>query len=364
MKQTNFGLSIMLVLLITSLTPQVAAAAKTDIVVLENGDAVTGEIKSLEFGELRYSTDSMGTVNVEWEEIVSLKSDQSLQVEVASGARYFGNLYTAGANGLVGVGRGDNVQEIDLSNIVRITPIETDEKIWNRMEGSVKFGFDTDKASEVTRGYLNANVRYRTRTYLLGLDINSSFTDQPGAPTTENQNIGVNYQRFRANRWFTDWFTSVEKNDEQGIEQRLLAGGGIGRYFVQNNDNQFSLLAGLVATRTSFVDLVPVPVPVPVPGPLPTVGAEPDTTDAEGKVEIKYLHRRRDPDSDIIFTTDIYPRLDDFSSYRSNSDLTLRRELVEDLFLDLSVYYRYLSDPPVGAHSDDYGVITSIGYSF
>lgn len=346
MKKATIGLSIMLVLLITSLTPQVAAAAKTDIVVLENGDAVTGEIKSLEFGELRYSTDSMGTVNIEWEEIVSLKSDQSLQVEMASGARHFGNLYTAGANGLVGVGRGDNVQEIDLSNIVRITPIETDEKIWNRMEGSVKFGFDTDKASEVTSGYLNANVRYRTRAYLLGLDISSSFTDQPGAPTTENQSFGVNYQRFRANRWFTDWFTSVEKNDEHGIDQRLSGGGGIGRYLIQNNDNQFSVLAGLVATRETFV------------------GADPDTTNAEGKVEIKYLHRRRDPDSDIIFTTDYFPRLDDLGSYRSNSDLTLRRELVEDLFLDLSVYYRYLSDPPVGAHSDDYGVITSIGYSF
>jgi len=347
MKKATIGMSIMLAILITSLSPlEAAAAPKTDVLVLENGDSVTGEIKSLEFGELTYSTDSMGTVSVEWEEIESLRSNQSLQVEVAAGTRYFGSLFQTDSNGSVAVGRGDNVQEIDLSRIVRITPIETDEKIWQRLEGSVKFGFDTDKASEVTSGYLNANIRYRARTYLLGLDISSSFTDQPGAPTTENQSFGINYQRFRASRWFTDWFSSVEKNDEQGIAQRLSGGGGIGRYLIQNNNNQFSVLAGLVATREAFV------------------GVDPDTTNAEGKVEIKYLHRRRDPDSDIIFTTDYFPRLDNPSSYRSNSDLTLRRELVEDLFLDLSVYYRYLSDPPVGAHSDDYGVITSIGYSF
>jgi hypothetical protein len=346
MKNTVIGRALLAATLLVLYLPYDAQAAKTDVVVLINGDSVTGEIKSLEFGELRYSTDSMGTVSVEWEEIVSLKSDQSLQVEVASGTRYFGNLFTTGVDGTVGVGRGENVQDLDLSRIVRITPIETDEKIWHRMEGSVKFGFDTDKASEVTSGYLNASVRYRALTYLLGLDISSSFTDQPGAATTENQSFGINYQRFRPNRWFTDWFTSTEKNDEQGIDQRLLAGGGFGRYLIQNNSNQLSLLAGLVATRESFV------------------GMEPDTTNAEGKLEVKYLHRRRDPDSDIIFSTDIYPRLDDFSSYRSDSNLTLRRELVEDLFLDLSVYYRYLSDPPVGAHSDDYGVITSIGYSF
>ena len=347
MKKATLGMSIMLAILITSLSPlEAAAAPKTDVVVLENGDSVTGEIKSLEFGELRYSTDSMGTVSVEWQEVTSIRSNQSLQVEVASGTRYFGNLFRANSNGSVGVGEGDNVQEIALSHIVRITPIETDEKIWNRMEGSVKFGFDTDKASEVTSGYLNANIRYRALTYLLGLDISSSFTDQPGAPTTENRSLGINYQRFRASRWFTDWFASTEKNDEQGIDQRLSGGGGIGRYLVQNNNNQFSVLAGLVATRETFI------------------GSDPDATNAEGKVEIKYLHRRRDPDSDIILTTDIFPRLDDLSSYRSDSNLTLRRELVEDLFLDLSVYYRYLSDPPVGANSDDYGVITSIGYSF
>ena len=245
MKKTIIGLGIMLAIAMTSITPLVAVAApKTDVVVLVNGDAVTGEIKSLEFGELRYGTDSMGTVDVEWEEVVSLRSNQSLQVEVASGTRYFGNLFKTASNGMVGVGRGDNVQEIDLSHIVRITPIETDEQIWHRLEGSVKFGFDTDKASEVTSGYLNANIRYRALTYLLGLDISSSFTDQPGAPTTENQSFGINYQRFRASRWFTDWFAGAEKNDEQGIDQRLSGGGGIGRYLIQNNNNQFSLLAG------------------------------------------------------------------------------------------------------------------------
>ena len=58
------SLAAILVFLCLSLAAQ---AAKTDIVVLINGNDVTGEIKSLEFGELRYSTDSMGTVSIEWE---------------------------------------------------------------------------------------------------------------------------------------------------------------------------------------------------------------------------------------------------------------------------------------------------------
>jgi len=346
MKTTEITLTWLAAILVFLCLPLAAQAAKTDVVVLINGNSVTGEIKSLDFAELRYSTDSMGTVSIEWEEIVSLTSDQSLQVEVASGTRYFGNLVPASAEGMIAVGRGENVQELDLSHVIRITPIETDEKIWQRLEGSIKFGFDSDKASAVTSGYLSGNVRYRARTYLLGLDVNVSITDQENADTTENKSLALNYQRFRASRWFTDWFGSVEKNDAQGVDQRLSVGGGIGRYLVQSNNNQFSLLGGLVATRESLI------------------GEEPPSTKGEGKIEIKYLHRNHEPTSDIVFKINVFPLLEDFSSFRSNADLTLRREIIDDLFFDLSFYYTYLSDPPLGAEKDDYGVITSIGYSF
>ena len=139
---------------------------------------------------------------------------------------------------------------------------------------------------------------------------------------------------------------STEKNDAQGIENRLSAGGGLGRYLIQSNTNQFSLLGGLVATREKFT------------------GDDPDTTNAEGKIAINYLHRRHEPSSDINFSTEIFPLLEDFSNFRSTSNLTVRREIIDDLFFDLSFFYNYLSDPPEGAEKDDYGVITSIGYSF
>jgi len=92
--------------------------------------------------------------------------------------------------------------------------------------------------------------------------------------------------------------------------------------------------------------------------------ADPNSINAEGKISFKYLHRRNEPSSDIVFTTNVYPLLEDLSSFRSDSNLTLRREIIDDLFLDLSVYYTYLTDPAFGAENDDYGVVTSIGFSF
>ena len=88
--------------------PLAAMAAKTDVVILVNGNAVTGEVKSLEFGSLRYSTDSMGTVNIDWEDIVSVTSQQDLQIELADGSWETGficeGFATAGAEDITPLG--------------------------------------------------------------------------------------------------------------------------------------------------------------------------------------------------------------------------------------------------------------------
>ncbi len=50
---------------------------------------------------------------------------------------------------------------------------------------------------------------------------------------------------------------------------------------------------------------------------------------------------------------------------RGQFDARIRREIVDDLFLDLVLYSTYDSDPPSGTDvKSDYGVITSLGWSF
>jgi hypothetical protein len=344
---TTFRFTSLLVTALLSLFwTTVTIAEKTDVVVLINGDEVTGEVKGLDFGALSYSTDSMGTVNIDWEDIVSLTSNQTLQVEVSTGARFFGTLITASDNQHIAVVRAGGIEELNKSTVVRMTPIDVDDSFLDRLEGSVSFGFNTGKASGVSQGNLNASVRYRARDYLVGITTNSTITDQPGQDTTRRASVTLNYQRFRANRWYTDWFSTYETNEELGIQNRVSLGGGVGRFFVQTNKNQFSILAGLVATRETFT------------------GDDQGETNAEGKIAIRYLRRVLAPSTDLAFTSNIYPLLEDFSQFRAETDMTLRREIIEDLFLDLSFYHSYTSNPPTDAEKEDYGVITSIGYSF
>lgn len=323
-----------------------AHAARTDVIVLANGNAVTGEIESLDFGSLEYGTDSMGTVHVDWEDIVSITSNQNLQVEVTDGRRFFGSLAASSERFHINVVTLSTSVELATDDIIRITPIDVDETFVHRLEGFISFGFNTQNASGVTTMNLASDIRYRTQDYLIGLKAHSTITDQPSEETTERASVNLNYQRFRGNRWFTDWYTGWERDDGLGVENRITGGGALGRYLVQNNTHQFSLMAGLQASRELLI------------------GEDQSTTQAEGRFEARYLFRRLNPDSSLNWTTNVYPLLEDFSQFRADTNLSLKYEFIKDLDFELTLFHSYVSEPPMGAEKEDYGVTTSLGYSF
>ena len=339
-------LSIFLLMIPLAILPVTASAAKTDLVLLVNGNAVTGEIKSLDFGALSYSTDSMGTVSIKWEEIVSITTKQTLQVEVSNGTFYFGRLDSADERFEIKVRTLSGDVDLPTSAIVKMTPIDAEESFWSRLEGSFSLGFDTEKSSDVTTLRSATDVRYRTQQYLVGLTATFNVTAQATDETVNRTVLGLNYQRFRGNRWFTEWYGGWDRHDELGIDSRYQAGAGLGRYMIQTNKNQLSLQAGLNAAHQSFT------------------GIDDSTNKLEGRIQLRFLHRKIQPEANIIFTSNYYPLLEDFSQFRVETDLILRREFYEDLFFDVTMTHSYNSDPPSGGEKDDYIVTTSIGYSW
>ena len=321
-------------------------AAKTDSVLLVNGNAITGEIQSLEFGNLEYKTDSMGTVHIDWEDIVAVTSNQSMQVEVSNGTRFFGNLEGAQERFYINVVTGHGPVEIAMSRIVRMTPIETSDRFLERLDGAVSVGLNAQKGSQVTTFNASADIRYRTLDYLVGLSFNSSITDQPSEATQSRHTVRGNYQRFRPNRWYTDWFSNWERNDQLGIKSRTSFGMGLGRYVVQTNRHQFSIMAGVQGTREEFT------------------GQDPGDTVGEGRIQVRYLHRNLSPETSVNLTTNIFPLLEQFDAFRTESDLTFKREFFGDLDFEVNIYHSYQSEAPSEASRTDSGIVTGLSYDW
>src|SRR5271167_1637914 len=76
------------------------ARESTDVIVMKNGDHLTGEIKGLNAGVLYVSMEYiLGTSSLQWSKLARLESKQLFLVKTEDGSVYTGTLNTADTPG-------------------------------------------------------------------------------------------------------------------------------------------------------------------------------------------------------------------------------------------------------------------------
>ena len=348
MRNLPTGLSVLLALLPAFLPAAAFAAPKTDIVVFLNGDRLTGEIKQLDKGRLELSTSSAGTVQIEWDKVASVETNQYLDVETSSGGRYFGKVPKNGGAGsiLVRAEGEPEGQALAMSDVVRIRPIDQGDFL-KRLDGYVSVGFNYTKADNETQFNFSGGVNSRNEVRQWSVDATTTVNAQSNDNTSSMYDVTVGNRRFLRDRWFLPTFATAQGNDELGLNLRTVAGGGLGRFLVQSTSSEWAAFAGLAAARENFVQ-------------------EPVRNSIEGVAGTQYSYFRYDtPKRSIDATVAVFPSITESGRLRAEADVNSRVELVEDLFFELSFYGSYDSDAdPSAASNSDYGVVTSLGYSF
>ena len=132
---------------------------KTDVIVLKNGDRVTGEITGTRVRSLRLSTDDMGTINIEWAAIASIDSQYTFDVE-RGGRAPLCRCHRHSEDGQDLVIRDEGMEE-DPSrySIVRVTELE--QGFWQRISGSLSVGFNYTKATGIRTASVNISSQYQ-----------------------------------------------------------------------------------------------------------------------------------------------------------------------------------------------------------
>lgn len=325
-------------------------AAKTDVVVLDNGDHLTGEIKELRQGRLKFKTDAMGTIYVEWDHIVSISSKQYLEFETETGQKFYGTPGPTAAAGnlqvtmyVQGVEGGS---ELQMPDIVNITPIKLG--FWQRLDGSFDLGVTATQSNDLRQYSIGFNSSYRTEKYLRTLRIDSLFSRQAGAEDVNRHAGSFSWTRFLKKKSFLTAFGQVQQNDELDLDLRFMVGIAAGRFVVHTNRSLLGFSGGLAFSEEDYTD-----------------GTGYDNN-VEALLAIRYQYFTFDtPKTNIEVDLMVFPSLTVSGRYRIEFDASLRRELVKDFFWDLSLLDSFDSDPPtLNAVRNDWSVVTSLGYSW
>jgi len=321
------------------------AREKTDLVYLNNGDRMTGEIKQLDRGILKLSTNDIGTINIEWEDVDSLCSAYKFRVEDTLGAKLFGAIFLTRSGELL-VMQGGKVEQALQTNVVAITPLEA--SFWQQLDGSISLGWSFTKSNNLSQLTTDIYVVRRTAIRVASLDVSSITTSQEDEDTQRREDATVSYSRLFDGPLFAIASGSAQGNDELGLDLRLLVSAGMGANTIQSNHNDLMLSLGLSFNR-EWSEVV-----------------TDDNYNLEAFVAAQHAVFRYDyPKTDITTEIIVYPGLSNWGRIRSEADISASREIVKDFAVVLSFYDSYDSDPPdPSSNKNDYGLVTSLGWTF
>ena len=332
---------------LTLLATGPAVAEKTDEVVLWNGNTITGEVKSLQQGKLKFKTDHAGTIYFEWEFINSVSSTNFFEVETQLGVHHYGMLAPGPeAKKLTVIGPQKSLI-LDMARVVAIMPIK--KTFWGRIDGSLNVGASFTSADSILQYSIESDATYRVRKFSAKVALSLIETRQEDRNTTFKDSFDFTYTRYRKNRYFGSGLFGIDRSSELGIDFRAEVGGVYGRSFVQSSRTRLTGAMGFVVSRET------------------PIGEEPSGYVFSALIRGQYhFFLYNFPKTDIFVDLGLLPSITDWPRTRVEFNASLMREIVSDFTVNFSVYDSYDSDPPgeEAVANHDFGVILSIGYTF
>jgi hypothetical protein len=322
-----------------------ARAAKTDVVVLRNGDRVTCEVDQLERGRLVVKTDDMGTLEIEWDKVQSVTAAAEFDIDDLEGRRYVGSLAPAAPGELRITTTAGGANVLRLADVARIHRIGA--TFWKRLDGSLDVGTSYTSATALFKLDVAGSIGTHNPGYDISASGSTSITEQPDAESTSRSVLSFGYTRRFRRRWVGLFKTQLEQNRELGFDLRSSAALGGGRYLVQGRSDR--LLGGLAFSINRER---------PVEGET--------TTNAELMAVVGYDRFAYDfPKLDVSVSAAGFVSLSEPGRRRLELEARLQREVIKDFYASLRGYESYDSRPPTAeASRNDWGVTFALGWSF
>jgi hypothetical protein len=322
-------------------------AAKTDQVVLRNGNQITGEIRSLSRGKLEYKTDDMGTVSIEWDKITSIQSTTRFKVKTSSGDWYTGTFQESDQPGWMKVAGPEGIISLEMIRVVQIDRFES--VFWQRLRGNVDLGFNLAKANDTTQFNFDFSLQYRGSRIFSRFNYSSFLSKQTDSGySTHNYFENQTGLYFRP-AWIAFSLIQLQQNEELNLRLRSLFGGGVGRYLIASNRMNVVVGGGVSAGSEKYS------------------GVDQGTSFNSEAILTGYWEAFRydHPKMDLTVSVVVFPSLSDWGRFRTDVTGKFRFELLKDFYLALGMYDYY--DSSARGETDtshDYGLTLSFSYSF
>ena len=342
----GFGRAFVCVALLFGCTMVTLSKHKDDVVVMKNGDRITGEIKSLKQGELIFKASYMvDSVHLDWAEVARLESKDSYLISMVDGYQ-FREQFRLEEHGSENFHIGPTgVIKVTQKDVVRILPIELN--FWRQLEGSINLGLNYTSGNDQYNVDFASTATYRWSDSSLTTSFDTSFSGQTNGTKTARNEITLDYRKQLSQRWFAGALFDTLHSDQQSLDLRVTAGGLIGRNLIVSERTRFSAFGGLGVNREKYS--------------VPPAQEWKTNVDAIGGIDFATF---RFSSTNITSRLTVFPSLNTPGRVRTQLKSDLNIKIAKDFWWGLHVYENFDSKPPIRADKNDLGISTSIGWKF
>lgn len=325
-------------LLITFLMT-VPFSAQAAVVVLKNGDRITGRIVKMEKQRLEIDPPFSDIIKIKWEDVQSITSERPMSVKLYGeldlpeneGERKLDRiiLYTLGEDGTI---RLENVRAINFA--------ENDYRGYISAGGNQSSGNSQTEALNVSGNLIYRRLEHR---YILDGKYNRGQAD--GKDTANNGSFSVKYDYFLAPRVYVGGLNLAETDQFQNLSLRNTSGLILGYDLLDREHHNLSIGAGPAAVYQDFT-------------------TEPATITPSTTWLLRYEFMIRGDDVVFFHKSQGFKDLGHGAATRVNADQGIRVKITQNWRVNFEYDLRYNSLPVDGRKTIDTNIIFGFSYDF
>jgi len=335
-------------------------SALADQIVLRNGDRLTGSIVKSDGKSLTLKSEFVGTVIIPVQAIDQIASDQPLHLVLKDGQTVVGTVTTkegklevkTAETGTVLLAR-ESIETMRSKEAQAAYQQEIDRlrnpRLLDLWSGSADVGLSLTRGNAETATFnlgMNAartTPRDKISVYVTSLYAKNSTTGT-SVTTANAKRGGIRYEMNLASRVFGFGTTDLESDEFQRLDLRVVLGGGVGWHAKKTERATVDFFGGGSLNKEYF-----------------STGLNRTSGEALVGEEITYKLSSR---TSLKEKTVFFPNMSETGEFRLNFDTSAVMALKTWLGWQITFSDRYLSDPVIGAKSNDVLLSTGLRLTF
>jgi len=316
-------------------------AANADVLVLKNGDRITGEIKRIWDSEITIEPEYSDEFKVEIPAVDYIESERDFEIELEDGTSLFAHFDGTDADGNQVVKSAEEIVSVPLAEFFELDEPEKDFEWESNVELSAAINSGNTDSSN-TKLKADTTVKFPDHRHIG--EVTFFREEQSGVTTQEQDLFKYDYNWFFRDPWFFGTRLSFERDPIIELDQRIILSAGIGRDIWRTPRRELS-------------------VQLAVGGQTEEIGLE----QTESAVLVWSLRYRQDffsDDLELYHNHTITPNVSGRTNISYKTTTGLRYEVTDLLYANISVDFDYETEPVDAAANEDVALLLGVGVEF